>query len=180
MDNRTALEDSKITIKQGNNIRVLTLITIAYLPLGYVTVSHRPQIWRLTLLRLKLYQGLFSENHGILPANANGQLYAGLVSIFMVGTYGLALSLDKILKILEPRWEGLKGYLSVDNAGSCAEDVRLKERSSSGEASPMSSQNASGGISDMAKVSTGRATGLRGWTRRKGAVYDAGTQLELV
>jgi hypothetical protein len=38
VDSRTALEDSKTTIKQGNNIRVLTLITIVYLPLGFVTV----------------------------------------------------------------------------------------------------------------------------------------------
>lgn len=38
-DSQTALRDSKTTIRQGNNIRILTYITIAYLPLGFVTVS---------------------------------------------------------------------------------------------------------------------------------------------
>jgi hypothetical protein len=120
-----------------------------------------------------MYQGLFSENHSILPKNANKQLYAGLIVIFMVGTYGLALSLDKILNFLEPRWRRLKGNIYSDNAGSRIEDAWLKERSSSGEASPTS-----GGSADTSKVSTGRATGLRGWTGRKRPGHDAGTQLE--
>ncbi|CZT10086.1 uncharacterized protein RCO7_03218 [Rhynchosporium graminicola] len=38
-DSQTALRDSKTTIKQGNNIRILTYITIAYLPLGFITAS---------------------------------------------------------------------------------------------------------------------------------------------
>jgi hypothetical protein len=41
VDNQTALQDSKTTIKQGNNIRTLTYITIAYLPLGFITVRSR-------------------------------------------------------------------------------------------------------------------------------------------
>lgn len=105
-----------------------------------------------------MYQGLFSENHGILPANANSQLYAGLVVIFMVGTYSLALSLDKILNFLEPRWRRLKGYIFLDKAR------------------PMSGQDASDGSVEMSKVSTGCATGHRGRIGRRRAGYDAGTQ----
>ena len=41
----TNVEDTKTTIKQGNNIRMLTLITIAYLPLSYVTVCSLKIIW---------------------------------------------------------------------------------------------------------------------------------------
>jgi hypothetical protein len=41
-DSQTALRDSKTTIRQGNNIRILTYITIAYLPLGFVTVTVSP------------------------------------------------------------------------------------------------------------------------------------------
>lgn len=96
----------------------------------------------------------------------------------MVGTYGLALSLDKIFNFLEPRWGRLKGYISLDSAGSGTEDGRLKERSSGQEANLTSSRAASDG---SAKVSSGRATGPRWWkSRRKRAGPDPGTQLELV
>ena len=121
-----------------------------------------------------MYQGLFSENYNILPENANSQLYAGLVVIFMLGTYGLALSLDTILNFLEPRWRRLKGYISVDMAGSRTEHARLKEQSSSGEVSPTRR-----GSADRPRVSTGHATGLlRGWTGRKRPEQDVGTKLE--
>lgn len=109
-----------------------------------------------------MYQGLFSENHGILPKNANSQLYAALVVIFMVGTYGLALSLDEILNFLKPRWKRLKGHIFLDNAKR------------------MSGQDASGGSADMSKVSTGRTTGYQGQTRRRRAGHDAETQWEPV
>jgi len=101
-----------------------------------------------------MYQGLFSENHGILPANANSQLYAGLVVIFMVATYSLALSLN----FLEPRWRRLKGSIFLDKAR------------------PMSGQDASDGRVEMSKVSTGRAIGHRWRTGRRRTGYDAGTQ----
>ena len=39
VDTQTALADNQTTILQGNNIRTLTYITIAYLPLGFITVS---------------------------------------------------------------------------------------------------------------------------------------------
>jgi hypothetical protein len=127
-----------------------------------------------------MYQSLFSENHGILPENANGNLYAGLVVAFMVGTYGLALSLGKILNFFEPKWRRLKWYIGLDNAGSWTEDGRFKEQSSSGEEGPMNYQDGSSGSANRLKVSTGRATGFRGWAGRKRAGHDAGTQLELV
>lgn len=74
----TNVEDNRTTIKQGNNIRILTYITIAYLPLGFVT-------------------GLFSISHGSFMDNATNALYAVLTVIFVVGTYGLALSLETII-----------------------------------------------------------------------------------
>jgi hypothetical protein len=157
----TNVIDSRTTIRQGRNIRVLTLITIAYLPLGYVTVSPRPSNLALDVLGLKrMYQGLFSVNHGILPANANSQLYAGLVVIFMVWTYGLALGLDEILAFLEPRWKTLKGRIFLDHPR------------------PTSGPDASGGSADMSKASIGRATGYRKWTGRRRAGHDAETQWE--
>ena len=41
VDTQTALADNQTTIQQGNNIRTLTYITIAYLPLGFITVRER-------------------------------------------------------------------------------------------------------------------------------------------
>jgi len=81
----TNVEDNRTTIKQGNNIRILTYITIAYLPLGFVT-------------------GLFSISHGSFMDHATNALYAILTVIFVVGTYGLALSLETILD----QWERFK------------------------------------------------------------------------
>jgi hypothetical protein len=73
------VEDNRTTIKQGNNIRILTYITIAYLPLGFVA-------------------SLFSISHGSFMDNATNALYAVLTVVFVVGTYGLALSLETILE----------------------------------------------------------------------------------
>lgn len=81
----TNVEDNRTTIKQGNNIRILTWITIAYLPPGFVT-------------------GLFSISHGSFMDNATSALYAVLIVIFAVGTYGLALSLETIIE----RWIGFR------------------------------------------------------------------------
>ncbi len=81
-DSRTALRDSRITIKQGNNISVLTLITIAYLPLGFVAA-------------------LFSMSHNILPESAGNSLFISLIVVFVVCTYSLALWLEGIIEFLE-------------------------------------------------------------------------------
>ncbi|MCJ1399477.1 hypothetical protein MMC11_002679 [Xylographa trunciseda] len=75
----TNVQDSHITIKQGNNIRMLTYITIAYLPLGFITA-------------------LFSMGHGIVPDNAGSILFVVLVVVFVIATYCLAFSLDSIFK----------------------------------------------------------------------------------
>ena len=77
-DSQTALRDSKTTIRQGNNIRILTYITIAYLPLGFGT-------------------GLFSVAHASFMDSAGNALFAILVVIFVLGTYALALSLESII-----------------------------------------------------------------------------------
>ncbi|KAK0100648.1 hypothetical protein ONS95_007101 [Cadophora gregata] len=81
-DSQTALRDSKTTIKQGNNIRILTYITIAYLPLGFIT-------------------GLFAIEHADFMNKAGNNGFAILTVIFILGTYTLALSLENIIE----QWE---------------------------------------------------------------------------
>jgi hypothetical protein len=93
----TNVDDSRTTIKQDNNIRVLTLITIANLPLGFVTA-------------------LFSANHDILPTDAGTTLYAILTAIFVVTTYGLALSLEMISSFIYPRWARLSGRKQTESS----------------------------------------------------------------
>ncbi|KAI9049724.1 hypothetical protein LZ554_005876 [Drepanopeziza brunnea f. sp. 'monogermtubi'] len=78
-DSQTALRDSKTTIKQGNNIRILTYITIAYLPLGFVT-------------------GLFSIEHATFMDQVGNNGFAVLTVVFILGTYALALSLESIIE----------------------------------------------------------------------------------
>ncbi|KAK4183825.1 hypothetical protein QBC35DRAFT_83621 [Podospora australis] len=78
VDTQTALADNKTTIRQGNNIRTLTYITIAYLPLGLVI-------------------GLFSIQHGTFMNDAPDWLFAVLVVIFFVGTWVVAFILEKAL-----------------------------------------------------------------------------------
>jgi hypothetical protein len=107
----TNVDDSRTTIKQGNNIRVLTLITIAYLPLGFVTA-------------------LFSASHGIIPDNAGTTLYAILTAVFVVTTYGLALSLEGISNFIHPRWAGFrarkqKGH-STNSASKAQEGIAIE------------------------------------------------------
>ncbi|MCJ1396587.1 hypothetical protein MMC18_009478 [Xylographa bjoerkii] len=76
----TNVQDSHIAIKQGNNIRMLTYITIAYLPLGFITA-------------------LFSMGHEIVPDDAGSVLFVVLVVVFVFATYCLAFSLDRIFKL---------------------------------------------------------------------------------
>ncbi|RDW66529.1 hypothetical protein BP6252_10164 [Coleophoma cylindrospora] len=89
----TNVEDSKTTIKQGNNIRILTYITICYLPLGFVTA-------------------LFSISHATFMNQATNLLYAILVIIFVIATYGLALSLEQLIDWIEilkdQKWSGFE------------------------------------------------------------------------
>jgi Mg2+ and Co2+ transporter CorA len=95
VDSQTALDDSKTTIRQGNNIRILTYITIAYLPLGFVT-------------------GLFSISHAPFMESAGNVAFALLVVFFVLGTYTLALSLENIIdqwsRLQKEQWSvrGLK------------------------------------------------------------------------
>lgn len=52
-------------------------------------------------------QGLFSENHEILPTSAGKDLYAGLVVLFSGLTYGLAglLLSDELLRFFGVHWK---------------------------------------------------------------------------
>ncbi len=107
-DSRAALRDSQTTIKQGNNIRVLTLITIAYLPIGFVTVGTPSPFLQDLEDELTSYKGLFSNNQNLLPEDAGATLYIVLNVALSIGTYIVALSLGTILSLVQPRWDRLK------------------------------------------------------------------------
>jgi hypothetical protein len=73
------LNESHTTVKQGENIKILTYITIGYLPLGFVTA-------------------LFSMN-GTITVNTNHKhLFIGLIFAFLVSTFTLASLLSPIEK----------------------------------------------------------------------------------
>ncbi|KAK3987693.1 hypothetical protein QBC44DRAFT_117231 [Cladorrhinum sp. PSN332] len=74
----TNVLDNKTTIQQGNNVRVLTYITIAYLPLGFVI-------------------GLYSIQHGTFMNGASNGLFYGLLVGFSVLTWILAYLLEQAI-----------------------------------------------------------------------------------
>ncbi|KAK4161191.1 hypothetical protein QBC43DRAFT_292255 [Cladorrhinum sp. PSN259] len=74
----TNVLDNKTTIQQGNNVRVLTYITIAYLPLGFVI-------------------GLYSVQHGTFMEGASNGLFYGLLVGFSVLTWILAYLLERAI-----------------------------------------------------------------------------------
>lgn len=59
-------------LEQNANIRILTFITIGYLPLGFVAA-------------------LFALSDGILPKNAGRGLFIGLIFVFMAATFAFAI-----------------------------------------------------------------------------------------
>ncbi|KAL3424188.1 GTPase-activator protein for ras-like GTPase containing protein [Phlyctema vagabunda] len=111
----TNVEDSKTALKQGNEISILTYITIVYLPLGFVT-------------------GLFSinENYASFMDNANNIIYAVLIVIFVLGTYALALNFGIILsqwakfKHARRLWKEKRGQKADDKT-----EVELQSQTSS-------------------------------------------------
>ncbi|PVH79529.1 hypothetical protein DL98DRAFT_655454 [Cadophora sp. DSE1049] len=109
-DSQTALRDSKTTIKQGNNIRILTYITIAYLPLGFIT-------------------GLFSIEHADFMENVGNNGFAILTVVFVLGTYALALSLENIIdqweRFRQEKW-GRPGKSKTGSDGMVGEDDESK------------------------------------------------------
>ncbi|KAM7213096.1 hypothetical protein V8F06_011519 [Rhypophila decipiens] len=78
VDTQTALSYNITTIQQGNNIRTLTYITIAYLPLGLVCA-------------------LYSLEEGTFMKGASDQMFGALIVGCSLGTYLLAYVLDKML-----------------------------------------------------------------------------------
>lgn len=106
VDTQTALADNKTTIQQGNNVRTLTYITIAYLPLGFVCA-------------------LYSLNEGDFMEGASNQLFGGLIVAFSLGTYLLAYVMDRALLKISGRLripailrgKGGKGFRSRVGAG---------------------------------------------------------------
>ncbi|KAK0722603.1 hypothetical protein B0T26DRAFT_643204 [Lasiosphaeria miniovina] len=82
VDTQTALADNQTTIQQGNNIRTLTYITIAYLPPGFITA-------------------LYSISHGTFMDDASNEQFIILIIVFSVATYVVAFSLEKVLELFK-------------------------------------------------------------------------------
>ncbi|KAI9728899.1 MAG: hypothetical protein M1834_007157 [Cirrosporium novae-zelandiae] len=78
----TNVEQSLESLEQNANIRILTYITIAYLPLGFVA-------------------GLFSVSDGILPQSAGRGLFIGLIAGLMVATFVLAKVIPTISNLFQ-------------------------------------------------------------------------------
>ena len=133
----TNVEDTRTTIKQGNNIRMLTLITIAYLPLSYVTVrlydlSHwhiltdtRPQ----SLFTVPADKWSFPDHDGIWR-------YFVLLFPLLFATFVVAFRLDyffrkakilgsatsKVQKKWSKGWKKIKQDFVLSLRGSVAQD----------------------------------------------------------
>jgi hypothetical protein len=90
----TNITDNKPTIKKGKNIKVLTKITIAYLPFTLITVS--PNLLNLIPDFSNVGQkGLFSgdSNAHILPQNAGLGMFFGLIAVCVIITESIALNI---------------------------------------------------------------------------------------
>jgi hypothetical protein len=114
-------------------------------------------------VRLTSLQGLFSENHGILPGSAGKDLYAGLVVLFTIVTYGLAWRLDSVIEFLKAKGTGQPQSNgeepgSTDSYGSNPEE--------SGEA--MNSRGTANGSSEVTKQNSIPDTNQQGWRRAWG------------
>jgi hypothetical protein len=83
------LNESHTTVKQGENIKILTYITIGYLPLGFVTA-------------------LFSMNGTIVVNTDHKHLFIGLIFAFLVSTFTLASLLSPIEKFWYRAMDQLK------------------------------------------------------------------------
>jgi Mg2+ and Co2+ transporter CorA len=81
-----AVTQSTITVNQGNNIRILTYITIAYLPLGFVVA-------------------LFALNDNIIPNNGSKTTFIVLMVVFFVATISLATTLKQVEELLRKAFE---------------------------------------------------------------------------
>ncbi|KAM0809294.1 hypothetical protein AB5N19_09637 [Seiridium cardinale] len=83
-DSQATLKNADITVRQGNNIRTLTYITIAYLPIGFVT-------------------GLFSIDYVQFMQHAGDVTFAVLMTVTILVTYTVALFLQDIID----KWSNL-------------------------------------------------------------------------
>ncbi|KAI0134259.1 hypothetical protein BJ170DRAFT_192466 [Xylariales sp. AK1849] len=110
-DSQATLNNAKITVRQGNNIRTLTYITIAYLPLGFVT-------------------GLFSVQHAHFMDAATDAHFAGLTVLFVLVTYSIALFLqniiDQMAHIVEKWRDGKPDHLPMRQPGEAERTGRRR------------------------------------------------------
>ncbi|KAH8648735.1 hypothetical protein BGZ60DRAFT_390281 [Tricladium varicosporioides] len=88
---------SVLSVEQNENISMLTWVTIAYLPLAFIS-------------------GIFSMGHGIVPPTASWGTFGWLVAVFVLGTILFALSLQVIiarLRRVEKHFDKLLAHESV-------------------------------------------------------------------
>jgi hypothetical protein len=91
-----SLRESREAVKQGENIRILTLITIGYLPVSLVIVRTTPAPPAPKEIHPRIFpinrtpKALFSNSHGILAETASQGYFLWLVLILMVTTFTLA------------------------------------------------------------------------------------------
>jgi len=107
----TNVEQSLESLEQNSNIRILTFITIAYLPLGFVAVRitpHPPPLPRAPgpfshnqNACLHISQALFSIGYGILPESAGRGLFIGLIILFFTATITMGTFIETITNIWE-------------------------------------------------------------------------------
>ncbi|MCJ1243289.1 hypothetical protein MMC30_000486 [Trapelia coarctata] len=101
----TNVEQSLESLEQNSNIRILTFITIAYLPLGFVAA-------------------LFSIGYGILPESAGRGLFIGLIILFFSATILMGTVIEKLTNL----WEDFKEFRKEK-----AEEARRVREEAEGE-----------------------------------------------
>ena len=90
----------------------MTYITIGYLPLGFIAVRRFSHTLDTVNNTADAHKSLFSMGHDIMPHQASTTLFAILISVSVLGTYGLAFSLQRLIKILDYLVRWMKGLQS--------------------------------------------------------------------
>lgn len=150
IDQSTRLREgitSVLGVEQNENIGMLTYITLAYLPLGFIAA-------------------LFSAGHNVIPDSFGSRTFSLLTIGFFIATFVFALSLQTILGTSH------KIYKAVDKQAE-AWDRRqmLRERAAEAERKRKQGEREKG-IERSEK--SGKWEGVRGVFRRKGKSIGIG------
>ncbi|KAH8597407.1 hypothetical protein B0O99DRAFT_76478 [Bisporella sp. PMI_857] len=119
----SSLEDTHTALKQNDTIRILTYITIAYLPVSFVAA-----LWSVDLV---------SENLG-------GGVFGGLLATFLIATFALAKSLASIMNAWEKSVQKIAKIIDRTKASEdwdvdCSSEDEDLSRKSKFKAAPGSS-----------------------------------------